>query len=86
MWLRIVPSHAQRACAASTVGRRRARASISAITCSATIGDHTDPAFAASPVVNAHEATRRYGMNLAGESFDISQCARGRIATAREHH
>ena len=40
---------------------------------------------AASPIVNAREATRRYGMNLAGKSFDISQCARGRIAAAGEH-
>ena len=40
---------------------------------------------AAPPVVNAHEAPRRYGMHLAGESFDLGQSARGGIATAGEH-
>ena len=40
---------------------------------------------AAAPVVNANQAARRCGMNLAGEGFDLRQGSRRRIASAHEH-
>src|SRR6478609_3111401 len=39
----------------------------------------------ASPVMNANETTRRRGVNLASESFELRQRSRGRVSTAREH-
>ena len=38
---------------------------------------------AAAPLVNANQAARRGGMNLAGEGFDLGQRTRGRLAAAR---